>query len=391
MIFIGIDAASEKHDFFMFHNSDDNFYRKSSTTIQNNAEGFSILNDSIQSFCKSCNDFEVSIGIESTGIYHQNLLIFLVSKQYSVFLLNPILTSKFAKAQSIHHAKTDNIDAKMLANYIKINFQSLSKVSINNCDLLGLKSLNRERFKVLELRKKVKIHIYGTLVRMFPEFLKLFTNYCGKTALAILSNYPDKLSLSRAHTNTLANIINGHCSVTAEALIQAAKTSVGSNDEVLKICLRMDIQQYNMYSNILSEYDKEIDNQISKLNTNITSIPGIGNICASIIIAEIGDINRFKSVDSLISYAGLDVYVYESGKYKSTHSFPSKKGSHYLRYALYNAARILVRFDPTFKTYMNKKLGEGKHFFVALMHVQKKLLRTIYSMLRNGTIYNPEH
>lgn len=388
MIYVGIDAASEKHDFFMFHNSINDCYRKSSTTISNSLEGFLSLDKAIRDFCLSYNDFDVKIGIESTGIYHQNLLSFLVGKQFTVYLLNPILTARFAKAQSIHHAKTDNIDSKMIADYVYCNSSKLFCFSKNNCNLMALKTLNRERFKVSEQRKKVKIHIYNILVRYFPEFLKLFPSYCTESALSVLEKYPDKLSISRAHESSLNNLINGKCHAKAKDLINAAKLSVGLNDPVLKTCLIADIQQYRMYSKILNTYDIEIHNYINNLNPCIRSIPGIGDLSASFIIAEIGDINRFHSADALVSYAGLDVYVYESGNFKATHSFATKKGSHYLRYALYNAARILVLYDPVFKDYMSKKRDEGKHFFVALAHVQKKLLRTIYSMLKSGSTFN---
>ena len=117
------------------------------------------------------------------------------------------------------------------------------------------------------------------------------------------------------------------------------------------------------------------------------TIPGVGYITAGLIAGEIGDINRFHSADSLISFAGIDCTVYESGNYKAKHTIPSKKGSKYLRYALFQVARIAWLCDPVFKDYYLKKQSEGKHFYVILGHIQKKLLRVIYSLMKSGLNY----
>ena len=122
-------------------------------------------------------------------------------------------------------------------------------------------------------------------------------------------------------------------------------------------------------------------------NSPIFSIPGVGYITAGLIAGEIGDINRFHSADSLVSFSGIDCTVYESGKYKAQHCIPSKKGSKYLRYALFQVARIIWQWDPTFREYYEKKLSEGKHYYVVLGHIQKKIVRVIYSLMKSGKTY----
>ncbi|MCR5783159.1 MAG: IS110 family transposase, partial [Clostridia bacterium] len=107
------------------------------------------------------------------------------------------------------------------------------------------------------------------------------------------------------------------------------------------------------------------------------------------IAGEIRDINRFHSVDSLIAYAGIDIEPYESGKYKAGHRAPSKKGSRFLRYALFQVARVIWQHDPVFKAYFEKKSAEGKHYYVVLGHIEKKLVRVIYLILKNKSSYIP--
>lgn len=134
-----------------------------------------------------------------------------------------------------------------------------------------------------------------------------------------------------------------------------------------------------------------INKYIELLDTKITSIKGVGSITAGIILGEIGDITRFKNAEHLISYAGLDIEVYESGKFKATNHRISKKGSKYLRYALWQVAKVCWKFDSMFKAYYHKKKSEGKHFYVILGHIEKKLVRVIYSVLKNNKEYTPQN
>ena len=96
----------------------------------------------------------------------------------------------------------------------------------------------------------------------------------------------------------------------------------------------------------------------------------------------------FHSAEALVSYAGIDIETYQSGKYIATDCYISKKGSRYLRYALFQVARIAWIFDDKFKAYYNKKKAEGKHHYVIIGHLEKKITRVIYSILKNGSTYS---
>ena len=139
----------------------------------------------------------------------------------------------------------------------------------------------------------------------------------------------------------------------------------------------------------VDNYDAQIKRYVDELCPNLLSIPGVGYTTAGLIGGEIGDINRFHSTDSLVSFSGIDCTVYESGKYKAQHCIPSKKGSKYLRYALFQVSRIIWQWDPIFREYYNKKAAEGKHYYVILGHIQKKVTRVIYSLMKSGQNYIP--
>lgn len=133
-----------------------------------------------------------------------------------------------------------------------------------------------------------------------------------------------------------------------------------------------------------------IKSYVDKINSKILTIPGIGYTTAGIILGEIGDISRFQGPDKLTSFCGLDIEVYESGKFKATNHRISKKGSKYLRYALWQVAKVCWIHDSIFNKYYLKKKAEHKHHFVILGHIEKKLVRVIYSILKNNTKYTSQ-
>ena len=107
----------------------------------------------------------------------------------------------------------------------------------------------------------------------------------------------------------------------------------------------------------------------------------------AMIIAEIGDFNRFENADQILAYADLSPSTYQSGQLTSNHSRMEKRGSKYLRDALFNAAKFVCKWDPCFAAYLAKKRKEGKHYNVAVSHAVKKLVRVIFAMAKSGEPY----
>jgi transposase len=119
----------------------------------------------------------------------------------------------------------------------------------------------------------------------------------------------------------------------------------------------------------------------------LCSVIGIGPTLASIIITEIGDIAKFASGKSLVAYAGLDPKVKQSGISLKRNTKITKRGSPYLRHAVYIAAIIAKRHDPELKMYFEKKINEGKRYKEAVVATARKILYRVYAVWKRGTPY----
>ena len=144
---------------------------------------------------------------------------------------------------------------------------------------------------------------------------------------------------------------------------------------------------------ILSEEIEEIEAAIKaimvEMHSPIMTIPGISYRMGAMILAEVGDFERFDNADKILAYAGLSPSTYQSGQLDSSHSHMEKRGSRYLRYALFNATKFVCKWDESFGIYLGRKISEGKHYNVAVSHAAKKLIRTIYRMELTGQAYSP--
>ena len=387
MIIVGIDVASFKHDYFMIRKETGVTFSKRSVTIPNSEAGYKKLHEDIQSFCGAAGDQDIRIGLESTGIYHTNIITYLIGLGYQVMMINPILTNMARKAEKVHAPKNDNFDSQTICKYMIDNSDDFSPYTLSLYKIQTLKSISRKRFSVAESLRKAKIAVNNLVQIIFPEFKTLFSNIYGDSAIAVLKAYSTPKKLAKAHRSKVAELLHGRCKCTADDLIEAAKHSIGISDDCFSFELKDAIDEMEHIQKRINKFDEEIKKLVDELCPNLLTVPGIGYTTAGLIIGEIGDINRFSSVNKLESFCGLELVIYESGKYKATHLMPSKKGSRYLRYALFQVARVIWRFDPVYKAFYEKKQAEGKHYYVILGHIQKKLCRLIYSLMKSGNSY----
>ena len=387
MIIVGIDVASEKHDYFMLRKETGESFSSSAITIPNNEAGYKKLHKDIQTFCGATGDSKVRIGLESTGIYHTNIIAFLLEQNYETMMINPILTNMARKASKVHTPKNDNLDAQAICKFLVDNESGFAPYTPTVYHIQSLKSLSRKRFYIVEDLRKAKLAVNNLIQLIFPEFKMLFSNIYGESALSVLKAYSSPQKLARAHTAKVAALLHGRCKCTADQLIEAARHTIGLKSDCFAFELLDAIEELEHIQRRVDNYDAQIKRYVDELCPNLLSIPGIGYTTAGLIAGEIGDVNRFHSSDSLVSFSGIDCTVYESGKYKAQHCIPSKRGSKYLRYALFQVSRVIWQWDPVFKEYYDKKAAEGKHYYVILGHIQKKVVRVIYSVMKSGQNY----
>lgn len=386
MICVGIDVSSEKHN-FMIMNHEALTYSNRSIVIPNNYEGYEKLHKSIQEFCGANNDFEVRIGFESTSFFHSNILNFLVKNKYDVMIINPCLISDYKKGKKVHSAKNDNLDAIAICNYLDDSKNEFIPYTPLSYHKEALKSLSRERITYIKKLSKEKLHVYRLLTLIFPEYLQLFTNVYQGSAKAIITKYLNPVMISKARISSLDKMIHGGCQTSAAKLHEIASKSVGNSADYLSFELKQAYETLDFLQSSIDKLDSQIKKLVDSANTKILTIPGVGYTTAALILGELGDVNRFKSPDSIVAYTGIDNIIYESGKYEAKSTYTTKKGSRYLRLALFQVAQACWQHDPQFNKYYQKKKAENKHHFVILGHIMKKLIRVIYSVLKNDKEY----
>jgi transposase len=387
MIYAGIDVAKDKHDCFITNSDGEVLFN--AFTIQNNRDGFDELYQKITSVTDDLT--KVKVGLEATGHYSYNILGYLLDKGLTTFVINPLHTNLFRKSLSLRKTKTDKVDARTIATMLMsdVNLKSYSDTSYHNEEL---KSLTRYRFDKVKERAKLKSSISRLITILFPELEKLVPTIHMASVYALLSEFPSASAISSAHLTRLTNLLEtaskGRYSKDAAILFRdAARTSVGSHMPAKSLELKHTIKLIDELTSEIDEIESGIQSIMDEINSPILSIPGISYRMGAMIIAEIGDFSRFDSPDKILAYAGMSPSTYQSGQMDSHYSHMEKRGSRYLRYALYNATKYVCHWDPTFAAYLEKKRSEGKHYNVALSHAAKKLVRVIYQLEKSGQSY----
>ena len=389
MICVGIDVAKDKHDCFIL--SSEGEVLADVFTIPNNAEGFDTLLKTIHR-CSRPED-KIKVGLEATGHYRYNILGFLLDKGMPTYVINPLLTNLFRKSTSLRRTKTDRIDARTIATMLMsdMDLKSYTDTAYHNEEL---KSLTRYRFDKVRERAKLKQSVSRLVTILFPELEKLVPSLHTASVYALLSELPGAKQISNVHLVHLKSLLQGaskgrYGRDMATEIRDAARHSVGSVMPAKSLELQHTIRLIRELDAEIDDIEAAIQAMMNELQSPITTIPGIGVRMGAMILAEIGDFSRFDSPDKILAYAGMSPSTYQSGKLSlsGAYSHMEKRGSRYLRYALYNATKYVCLWDPTFAAYLAKKRAEGKHYNVAISHTAKKLVRLIYAMEKSGQPY----
>ncbi len=387
MICVGIDVAKDKHDCFVL--SSEGEVLADVFTIPNNAEGFDKLLQTIRS-CTSPTD-KIKVGLEATGHYSYNILGFLLDHGLPTFVINPLHTNLYRKSLSLRKTKTDRVDARTIATMLMsdVDLKSYTDTSYHNEEL---KSLTRYRFNKVKERAKLKSSVSRLVCILFPELEKLVPTLHMASIYALLLEYPGAKQLAAANLTHLKTMLydaskGRYGRDRAVELRDAARNSIGSCMPAKSMELKHTIQLIRVLDAEIEEIEQEIEKLMEQIQSPITSIPGIGTRMGAMILAEVGDFSSFSSADKILAYAGLSPSTYQSGQLSNCYAHMEKRGSRYLRYAIFNATKYVCHWDPTFAAYLAKKRAEGKHYNVAISHAAKKLVRMIYAMEKSGQPY----
>lgn len=390
MIFVGIDVAKSKHDCCIIDSNGEILAEP--FTITNNKEGFLDLLDRIKAAGGKVP--HVKVGLEATGHYSYNILGFLIDNNVPTFLINPMHTNLYRKSLSLRQTKTDKVDSKTIAMMLMsgMDLQSYSSASYHNEEL---KSLTRYRFDKVQERARLKTSVARLVVILFPELETLVPTLHLSTVYQLLEEYPGASLIADVHLTRLANLIRtaskGHYDKDKAIEIRnAARNSIGSVMPAKSLELQHTIRLIHELNSEINDVEDRIRAIMDSMASPILTIPGINYRMGAMILAEIGDFSRFSNADKILAYAGMSPTTYQSGTYESTHAHMEKRGSKYLRYALFNATKYVCNWDPEFRDYLAKKRGEGKHYNVAITHAVKKLVRLIYALEKTGQPYRKD-
>ena len=387
MFYCGIDIAKYKHE---------------ASVIDTNGkallDGISFANDKqgCEKILAVFQKFEISpadiiIGMEATGHYWLSVYTFFLELGYNVKVINPIQSEAFRKIY-IRQTKNDSKDSYIIAQIMR--FGEYSATSLSEENIIALRQLSRYRLALVDACGDCKRRVIALLDQVFHEYDKLFSDTFGSSSTELLLNCPTPEDMLAISTRKLTNILNKAShgrfgKEKAEELKAAAKDTFGVAfaKDAFAFQIKQLMQQIVFLENQLAELEEQISKLLHETNQYITTISGIGDVLGAIIVSEIGDINRFERPNQLVAFAGLDVTVKQSGEFSGSKNKISKRGSPYLRRAIWLAAQRAAFCDPILSEYYQSLRARGKHHLTAVGGVARKLCNIIFVILKENRPY----
>lgn len=388
MFYLGIDIAKNTHVASLIDEKGKNIFKGFS--FSNSTDGGKSLLQIIQKYADFSN---VIIGMEATGHYWLSVYSFLYDYNFhSIHVINPIQTDGWCKGTEIRKRKNDIIDSILIADLIR--YGDFVETTLSNEDLFALRNICRMRNYLVQSAGDLKRKIICVLDQVFPEYQSIFSNIFGTTSKQLLLDFSSPADFEELSVDVLTETLETLSRKkigqnTAEKLINSAKNSFGVtfSKESFTFQLKLLIEQVQFIEGQIKDCENKIKELMEKINSPITTIPGIGTVLGATIISEFGEISRFDKPSKLIAFAGIDATVSQSGEFEGTHNVMSKRGSPYLRKALFQAALVASNTDPVLKAYYQKKRAEGKHHKTCIGAVARKLCNIIYAVLKNNKPY----
>lgn len=391
MFFVGIDIGKNNHVASMMDESGKIVFKAFS--FSNTSDAGNSLLSKFSSYSSNPSAFE--IGMEATGHYWLSVYFFLFEKGFLLHVINPIQTDGWHRGIEICKRKNDIIDSVLIADLIR--YGQFVETRLADEDLFSLRTLTRFRSYLVESIRDFKRKVVCVLDQVFPEYQTIFSNIFGKTSKEILLPFSSPIDFENVSSETLAELLAQLSrqkvgAAKAEKLKNAASSSfdITFTKNSFTFQLKALIEQISFIENQVKETESEISRLMDKLDSLVTTITGIGNVTGAAILSEIGDISKFYIHRNPVAFAGLDATVTKSGEFEASHNVMSKRGSPYLRKAIFQAALIASFHDPVLSVYYQKKKAERKHHLTCVGAVTRKMCNIIYAVLKNKQPYVPK-
>lgn len=391
--YVGVDVASD-FSYYGFVTPDGQDYCEP-IKARNDAGGLAFV-------LKKLKNVEKTLGkpilvIESTGHYSSRLVHFFTRNDFKVILVNP-LQSHAIKSCTIRKVKTDKMDCRELARLPLLT--ELRAFEPQSDSMANLKVLTRTLSHLTEQRVNIVNQLCAALEQIWPGYESVFSRVDSKASLEILAKYPSPDMFLAAKQDDVVQLIRDCTRRGQEYAVSKYEklwhTAVGAMKVGVQLSgYVLSVQLYSSQIQTLNIQIERLRSSINELSAEIPAvallktIPGIGDSLAPVIAAEIGDINRFARSKQLVAYCGVDPSVRQSGSFVASQNRVTKRGSPYIRKALYMAATVAIRKDakgncvnPVMHDYYQRKIA-SKTKKQALGAIMNKLVRIIYSVLKN--------
>ena len=383
MFYCGIDVAKRQHVVALL---DENGQKMQPVfAISNDRAGFDRLIQALPGVDT------VMVALEATGHYWLALYDLLTHQGYRVVVLNPLQVAAFRRS-GVRKVKNDRSDAVWIGDFVRIANPSPTRQDIPA--LLQLRELSRFRFHLSEQIGDIKRKLLTILDRVFPEYEQLFSSVFLQASRALLEQAVSAQEVAEMDLQELEILLHDASRgrfgrEKAQQIHAQAVQSVGVGflADAAGIEMRCLLAQIELLEQQRDQIDAVLETLMSQIPQHITSVPGIGPATGAAIVGEIGDISRFDSPEKLVAYAGIDPSVYQTGQFQASEAHMSKRGSPYLRHAVWQAATVAIQHDPELQAYYTRKREEGKHHGTALGAVCRKLLGRIYIVLKEQRPY----
>ena len=388
---VGIDVGSEQVLYTVCHPDKRPVIKP--TELGNDRPGFVRLDQALRQL--GVPPERLVIGLEATSRYSENLYQFLQEQGYRLCLLHPRQTHQFANQRGLR-AKTDRLDATTITRLL---VSGEARAGYVPDELIATyRELERLHGQLSEEVARYKNEIHALVVVQFPEFIQVFADPCGATALALLKRYPSAQAFVEAGVDALVARLREvaprrYGRQDAEDLVRLASHSAASGRvaQARGVSLKILCDQLEHTLVNLAQVDEQLDQLLKRDEgaKRLQSIPEFGPQTTAVLRAELGDVQRFQRVDQAVAYVGLDLQVRQSGKWKGEVKL-SKRGSGRVRRVLYLAAMRAARHqDSPFGAYYQRLKARGKKACEALMAVMRKMLIVAYHLLRSDETYDP--
>ena len=387
MFYCGIDIAKHKHESTVIDASGKALL--DSISFANSKEGCEKLLGLFERLGVSKDD--LLIGMEATGHYWLSVYGYLLEQGFEVRVINPIQSEAFRKMY-IRQTKNDSKDSFIIAQIMR--FGQFSATNLSEEAIVALRQLSRYRLALVDSCGDCKRRIIALLDQVFPEYDALFSDTFGATSKELLSQYPTPEDLLSVSTRKLSTLLEKTShgrfgKEKAEQLKAVASNSFGVSfaKDAFAFQIKQLIEQLEFLEGQIAELEEQISSLLKQTGSCITTIPGIGDTLGAMILGEIGDIHRFDAPNKLVAFAGLDVRVSQSGEFTGTRQKISKRGSPYLRRAIWLAASRAAFCDPILSEYYQSLRARGKHHLTAIGAVSRKLCNIIFAILTENRPY----